>query len=99
MDQVNKALAPVNKFFKGNVQMIDLVLLGLVVFMVLPVDRLLNVNFQSRIEGMLKNLVTNPIVMAVMAVVVYSAYGVDDANSFCSCIIPFTQIINALNIK
>jgi len=78
MDQVNKALAPVNKFFKGNVQMINLVLLGLVVFMVLPVDRLLNVNFQSRIEGMLKNLVTNPIVMAVMAVVVYSAYGVDD---------------------
>lgn len=78
MDQVNKALAPVNKFFKGNVQMINLVLLGLVVFMVLPVDRLLNVNFQSRIEGMLKNLVTNPIIMAVMAVVVYSAYGVDD---------------------
>ena len=78
MDQVNKALTPVNNFFKGNVQMINLVLLGLVVFMVLPVDRLLNVNFQSRIEGMLKNLVTNPIVMAVMAVVVYSAYGVDD---------------------
>ena len=78
MDQVNKALAPVNKLFKGNVQTINLVLLCLVVFMVLPVDRLLNVNFQSRIEGMLKNLVTNPIVMAVMAVVVYSAYGVDD---------------------
>jgi hypothetical protein len=59
-----------------------MVLLGLVVFMVLPIDSVLGTSFQSRLEGMLAGLIKNPIVMAVMAVLVYATFVAGDIYMF-----------------
>jgi len=80
--KVDKVLAPVTRNLKSNNQMINMVLLGLVVFMVLPVDSVLGTTFQSRLEGMLSGLVKNPIVMAVMAVLVYATFVAGDVYMF-----------------
>ena len=80
--KVDKVLAPVTRNLKSNNQMINMVLLGLVVFMVLPVDSVLGTSFQSRLEGMLAGLVKNPIVMAVMAVLVYATFVAGDVYMF-----------------
>jgi len=80
--KVDKVLSPVTKNLKSNNQMINMVLLGLVVFMVLPIDSVLGTGFQKRIEGMLSGLVKNPIVMAVMAVLVYATFVAGDVYMF-----------------
>ena len=80
--KVDKVLSPVTKNLKSNNQMINMVLLCLVVFMVLPIDSVLGTSFQSRIEGMLSGLVKNPIVMAVMAVLVYATFVAGDVYMF-----------------
>ena len=80
--KVDKVLAPVTRNLKSNNQMINMVLLGLVVFMVLPIDSVLGTSFQSRLEGMLAGLIKNPIVMAVMAVLVYATFVAGDVYMF-----------------
>lgn len=80
--KVDKVLSPVTKNLKSNNQMINMVLLGLVVFMVLPVDSVLGTTFQGRFESMLSGLVKNPIVMAVMAVLVYATFVAGDVYMF-----------------
>ena len=80
--KVDKVLAPVTRNLKANNQMINMVLLGLVVFMALPVDQVLGTSFQGRLEGMLSGLVKNPIVMAVMAVLVYATFVAGDVYMF-----------------
>jgi hypothetical protein len=80
--KVDKVLAPVTRNLKANNQMINMVLLGLVVFMCLPVDQVLGTSFQGRLEGMLAGLVKNPIVMAVMAVLVYATFVAGDVYMF-----------------
>mgnify|MGYP001387429018 CR=1 FL=1 len=80
--KVDKVLSPVTKNLKSNNQMINMVLLSLVVFMVLPIDSVLGTGFQKRIENMLSGLVKNPIVMAVMAVLVYAIFVTGDVYMF-----------------
>jgi hypothetical protein len=80
--KVNKVLAPVTRNLKSNNQMINMVLLGLVIFMCLPFDKVLGTTWQSRLEGMLSSLVKNPIVMAVMAVLVYATFVAGDVYMF-----------------
>jgi hypothetical protein len=80
--KVDKVLGPVTRNLKANNQMINMVLLGLVVFMCLPVDQVLGTSFQGRLEGMLSGLVKNPIVMAVMAVLVYATFVAGDVYMF-----------------
>lgn len=80
--KVNKVLAPVTRNLKSNNQMINMVLLGLVIFMCLPFDQVLGTTWQSKLEGMLSSLVKNPIVMAVMAVLVYATFVAGDVYMF-----------------
>jgi len=80
--KVDKVLAPVTRNLKANNQMINMVLLGLVVFMALPIDEVLGTSLQGRLEGMLSGLVKNPIVMAVMAVLVYATFVAGDVYMF-----------------
>ena len=80
--KVDKVLGPVTRNLKANNQMINMVLLGLVVFMCLPVDQVLGTSFQGRLEGMLSGLVKNPIFMAVMAVLVYATFVAGDVYMF-----------------
>ena len=80
--QVDKALSPLTKNLKLNNQIINLVLLGLVIFMALPIDKVLGTSIQGRIEGMLTGLVTNPVVMAVLAVLVYATFIAGDIYMF-----------------
>jgi hypothetical protein len=80
--KVNKVLAPVTRNLKSNNQIINMVLLGLVIFMALPFDQVLGTTWQSKLEGMLSTLVKNPIVMAVMAVLVYATFVAGDVYMF-----------------
>ena len=80
--KVDKVLAPVTRNLKSNNQMINMVLLTLIIFMVLPIDQVFNTQFQGRIEGFFKGLITNPIVMSVMAVLVYATFVSGDVYMF-----------------
>ena len=79
---VSKLIAPVTQNLKSNTKTINMVLLWTVLFLMFPLDRLLRVSVQRDIEGALRNLVVNPIVMAVLAVVVYGAYLTGDVYMF-----------------
>ena len=79
---VSKLIAPVTQNLKSNTKTINMVLLWTVLFLMFPLDRLLRVSVQRDVEGTLRNLVVNPIVMAVLAVVVYGAYLTGDVYMF-----------------
>ena len=79
---VSKFIAPVTQNLKSNTKTINMVLLWTVLFLMFPLDRLFRVSVQRDIEGTLRNLVVNPIVMAVLAVVVYGAYLTGDVYMF-----------------
>ena len=79
---VSKLIAPVTQNLKSNTKAINMVLLWTVLFLMFPLDRLLRVSVQRDVEGTLRNLVVNPIVMAVLAVVVYGAYLTGDVYMF-----------------
>ena len=79
---VAKLIAPVTQNLKTNTKTINMVLLWTVLFLMFPLDRLLRVSVQRDVEGTLRNLVVNPIVMAVLAVVVYGAYLTGDVYMF-----------------
>lgn len=79
---VSKLIAPVTQNLKSNTKIINMVLLWTVLFLMFPLDRLLRVSVQRDVEGTLRNLVVNPIVMAVLAVVVYGAYLTGDVYMF-----------------
>ena len=79
---VSKFIAPVTQNLKSNTKTINMALLFLVVFMMFPLDRILRVSVQRDVEGTLRNLAVNPIVAAVLAVVVYGAYLTGDVYMF-----------------
>ena len=79
---VSKFIAPVTQNLKSNTKTINMVLLWTVLFLMFPLDCLFRVSVQRDIEGALRNLVVNPIVMAVLAVVVYGAYLTGDVYMF-----------------
>ena len=79
---VSKLIAPVTQNLKSNTKAINMVLLWTVLFLMFPLDRLLRVSVQRDVEGTLRNLAVNPIVMSVLAVVVYGAYLTGDVYMF-----------------
>ena len=79
---MQKLVAPVTQNLKSNTKTINMSLLCLVLFMMFPLDKLLRVSVQRDVEGTLRNLMSNPIVMALVVAVVYSAYLTGDVYMF-----------------
>ena len=75
-------VAPVTRNLKSNSNTINLVLLGLVLFYMLPLDSFLRMSIQRDTENSFRNLIRNPLVMLALTVVVYSTYLTGDMYMF-----------------
>ena len=71
---VSKYVSPLTRNLKGNSVNINLVLIVVVLFLMFPLDQMLKVNVQNRLENSFKNLMGNPIMMILSTVLVYSTY-------------------------
>ena len=79
---VSKYVSPLTRNLKGNSVNINLVLIVVVLFLMFPLDEMLKVNVQNRLENSFKNLMGNPIMMILSTVLVYSTYLTGDIYMF-----------------
>jgi len=79
---VSKYVSPLTRNLKGNSVNINLVLIVVVLFLMFPLDQMLKVNVQNRLENSFKNLMGNPIMMILSTVLVYSTYLTGDIYMF-----------------
>ena len=74
---VEKAFSPVIKLLNKNSKVINLALIAFTILMLLPIDFFLKHNFMKGIESYLIQMLTNPIVMGVVTLILYSTYLTD----------------------
>tara|TARA_Y100000389_G_scaffold204387_1_gene256650 strand:+ start:2456 stop:2737 length:282 start_codon:yes stop_codon:yes gene_type:complete len=75
---MNQVLAPITQLLKKNSSNINIVMLGLVILFLFPLNHFLPYDLKEKVEGELKKVMQVPWIMAVIAVSILAVYYTND---------------------
>ena len=79
---LSKYVSPLTRKLSVNSVNINLVLIMVVLFLMFPLDQMLQVNVQNRLENSVRSLTRHPVMMLLATVLVYSSYLTGDVYMF-----------------